>query len=94
MLPRKLGGIAVPDLKAELLALAAVTTNKWALDASPEAQIVGDVLTSPAGAEEVSYFRGKITQKWRGRRLWLETSSRRGPLWRAALDAEAQRTVA
>ncbi|KAE9159733.1 hypothetical protein PF005_g31927 [Phytophthora fragariae] len=43
---------------------------------------------------QVSYFRGKITQKWRGRRLWLETSSRRGPLWRAALDAEAQRTVA
>lgn len=45
-LPRKLGGIAIPDLKTELLAMAAVTINKWALDSSREALVIGDVLIS------------------------------------------------
>ncbi|KAE8970633.1 hypothetical protein PR002_g27059 [Phytophthora rubi] len=46
-LTRHQGGLAVPDLKVELLALAAVTVNIWAIDADPSPQIVGDVLTGP-----------------------------------------------
>ncbi|KAE8884879.1 hypothetical protein PF005_g3796 [Phytophthora fragariae] len=141
MLPRQLGGIAVPDLKTELIALAAVTVNMWALDASPEAQIVEDVLTNSTGNPEASmvyisphqvtppkkgqrlgaslrttgvhtcnvyggvvmvagkaamvqalnsvrYFKGRITLTWRGRRMRMDTSSRRGTLWRAAIREE------
>ncbi|KAE9282725.1 hypothetical protein PR003_g27329, partial [Phytophthora rubi] len=44
MLPRQQGGLAIPDLKVELHALAAVTVNVWAVEADPDTQIVGDVL--------------------------------------------------
>ncbi|KAE9305565.1 hypothetical protein PF008_g21686 [Phytophthora fragariae] len=43
-LPRKDGGLAIPDLKLELLAHAAVTVNAWALDADTSTLIVGDVV--------------------------------------------------
>ncbi|KAE9164136.1 hypothetical protein PF004_g29926 [Phytophthora fragariae] len=49
-LPRQQGGLAVPDLKMELLALAAVTVNNWAVDSDPDTQILGDVL---AGCQTV-----------------------------------------
>ncbi|KAE9007057.1 hypothetical protein PR001_g17055 [Phytophthora rubi] len=49
-LPRAQGGLAIPDLKVELLALAAVTVNHWAVDASPNLQVVGDVLAGSASS--------------------------------------------
>ncbi|KAE9279868.1 hypothetical protein PR003_g28115 [Phytophthora rubi] len=49
-LPRQQGGLPVPDLKMELLALAAVTVNNWAVDSDPDTQILGDVL---AGCQTV-----------------------------------------
>ncbi|KAE8914527.1 hypothetical protein PF003_g1942 [Phytophthora fragariae] len=49
-LPRKDGGLAVPDLKLELLAHAAVTVNAWALEADQTMQIVGDVVAGAGTA--------------------------------------------
>ncbi|KAE9293302.1 hypothetical protein PR003_g24536, partial [Phytophthora rubi] len=49
-LPRAQGGLAIPDLKVELLALAAVTVNHWAVDASPNLQVVADVLAGSASS--------------------------------------------
>lgn len=48
-LPRSKGGLAVPDLKLELLALAAAMINKWAIDATQQRQIVGDILADTSG---------------------------------------------
>ncbi|KAE8980381.1 hypothetical protein PR001_g24290 [Phytophthora rubi] len=55
-LPRQQGGLAIPDLKAELLALAAVTVtvNKWALTADHPALGVGDVITAAVSATETA----------------------------------------
>ncbi|KAE9004430.1 hypothetical protein PR003_g18560 [Phytophthora rubi] len=52
-LPRKEGALAVPNLKLELLAHAAVIVNTWALEADTSSLIVGDVVTG-AGAEETA----------------------------------------
>ncbi|KAE9039799.1 hypothetical protein PR001_g7355, partial [Phytophthora rubi] len=43
-LPRKDGGLAIPNLKLELLAHAAVTVNRWALEADTNTHIVGDAV--------------------------------------------------
>ncbi|KAL3662124.1 hypothetical protein V7S43_012925 [Phytophthora oleae] len=43
-LPRTDGGLAIPDLKTELLAMAAATVAKWALHGTHEDHIVGDIL--------------------------------------------------
>lgn len=49
-LPRKAGGLGIPNLKLEMLAHAAVTVNAWALEADTNNLIVGDVVAG-AGAE-------------------------------------------
>ncbi|OWY94824.1 Secreted peptide, partial [Phytophthora megakarya] len=43
-LPRTNGGLAIPDLRTELYAMAAVTVSKWAELGTTQAHIVGDVL--------------------------------------------------
>ncbi|KAE8877884.1 hypothetical protein PF003_g37948 [Phytophthora fragariae] len=43
-LPRKDGGLVIPDLKLEFLAHAAVIVNAWALDADTSTLIAGDVV--------------------------------------------------
>ncbi|KAE9020215.1 hypothetical protein PR002_g12580 [Phytophthora rubi] len=48
-LPRSKGGLAIPDLKAELMALAAVTANNWAVEADTVSHIIGDVVAGNGG---------------------------------------------
>ncbi|KAE9183221.1 hypothetical protein PF004_g24009 [Phytophthora fragariae] len=43
-LPRASGGLAVPDLKAELLAFAATEVTRWALTSNTTMRAVGDIL--------------------------------------------------
>ncbi|KAE8989340.1 hypothetical protein PR002_g21472 [Phytophthora rubi] len=43
-LPRSTGGLAIPDIRAELYALAAVTVSKWAVTGTAQMHIVGDIL--------------------------------------------------
>ncbi|GMF48889.1 unnamed protein product [Phytophthora fragariaefolia] len=45
-LPRREGGMAVPNLRAELVAMAASTVSDWALSGSLSDHIVGDILYS------------------------------------------------
>ncbi|KAJ8575808.1 hypothetical protein ON010_g3407 [Phytophthora cinnamomi] len=47
-LPRTAGGLAVPDLRVDLMAMAAVTVSNWAATSSFRDQIVGDILFSTA----------------------------------------------
>jgi hypothetical protein len=46
-LPREQGGLGLPLLKTELLAMAAVVVANWAVLSTPEQLIVGDVLAAP-----------------------------------------------
>ncbi|KAE8957227.1 hypothetical protein PR001_g31453, partial [Phytophthora rubi] len=48
-LPRSKGGLAIPDLKTELMALAAVTANNWAVEAGTVSHIIGDVVAGNGG---------------------------------------------
>ncbi|OWZ14410.1 reverse transcriptase [Phytophthora megakarya] len=43
-LPRREGGLAAPDLKAELLAMAATTVTRWATTSTTTELVVGDML--------------------------------------------------
>ncbi|KAJ8524091.1 hypothetical protein ON010_g17027 [Phytophthora cinnamomi] len=49
-LPRTQGGLAVPDLRVELMAMAAVIISKWAVLGSHVDHIVGDILLAQAAA--------------------------------------------
>ncbi|KAF4132146.1 hypothetical protein GN958_ATG18660 [Phytophthora infestans] len=54
-LPRKEGGLAVPNVKAEVLALAATEVTRWALTSNCTMLIAGDILfsgTTGSGASE------------------------------------------
>ncbi|KAE9133412.1 hypothetical protein PF007_g3361 [Phytophthora fragariae] len=50
-LPRREGGLAVPNLKLELLAHAAVTVNTWAIEADTTTLVVGDVLAGTGASD-------------------------------------------
>lgn len=43
-LPRHRGGLSLPNLRVEILALAAIVVGTWAHSATRQAHIVGDVL--------------------------------------------------
>jgi hypothetical protein len=43
-LPRTAGGLAIPDLRVEVYAMAATTVSQWAEAGTAQTHIVGDVL--------------------------------------------------
>lgn len=76
-LPRSEGGMAFPDLKAELLAMAATTVTEWAESGSVIEHLVGDILHHgpKSGTAPVLYVtphtRGSLTSGLHaGRTMW------------------------
>ncbi|GMF38592.1 unnamed protein product [Phytophthora fragariaefolia] len=88
-LPRTDRGLAIPDLRAELYAMAATTVSKWAEMGTKNLHIAGDILyhgTKPGLAPKVyitpdytpatpTGFRRRRTMWRTGRRLLAETGA-------------------
>ncbi|CAI5722511.1 unnamed protein product [Peronospora destructor] len=55
-LPRKKFGLGIPDLRAELLAMAAVTVLRWGSKASIKDQALGDFLFQPTKLPVTRYI--------------------------------------
>ncbi|KAG3015647.1 hypothetical protein JG687_00015926 [Phytophthora cactorum] len=51
-LPDNLGGLGIPCIKTELMALGAHTVGKWALAENPLTQMIGDILQLPHGLQK------------------------------------------
>ncbi|KAG3215794.1 hypothetical protein PC129_g13336 [Phytophthora cactorum] len=51
-LPDNLGGVGIPCIKTELMALGAHTVGKWALAENPLTQMIGDILQLPHGLQK------------------------------------------
>ncbi|KAE9069884.1 hypothetical protein PF007_g27147 [Phytophthora fragariae] len=63
-LPRRDGGLAVPNLKLELLSHAAVTVNTWAIEADTTTLVVGDVIAGAdaSGPAPMLYVSPRVMQ--------------------------------
>ena len=76
-LRRKEGGLAIPNLRAEQLALPAVTVSRWGFSATSERLLIGDVLLhngyKPAGEPQkltLGTTGRRVTGFRAGRTLW------------------------
>ncbi|TDH65148.1 uncharacterized protein CCR75_008068 [Bremia lactucae] len=66
-LRRKEGGLAVPNLRAELLALSAVTVSRWGSSATKTSLLIGEVLLRNGKKHECA--AQKLTMGWTRRRV-------------------------
>jgi len=74
-LPRSQGGLAIPVLQTELLALAAVTVAQWATQSSPAMLVIGDVLTTAERRPHQHFLQvtpARVQSRNSGRRLGVQ----------------------
>ncbi|TDH69998.1 hypothetical protein CCR75_006369 [Bremia lactucae] len=74
-LRQKEGGLAVPNLRAELLALSAVTVSRWGSSATKASLLIGKVLLHIGKKHECA--AQKLTMGWTGRRVTGFTAAAR-----------------